>query len=365
MKLSVIVPVYNMIEGGRLAFCLDSLLNQTLPEENFEIIAIDDCSTDRSYELLREYAGKYPSRFVVRKTPKNLRQGGAKNMGLSLARGEWIGFVDSDDFVAPSFYETLLVVAEAEDADVAGCDLYRTRTHSFDAGYEIIHNNREEQDGVLSVEKKQSLILDGGFLPAKIFRRHIIFGDSDLFLQSGKNNRADVFPENMFYEDNVVAPLWMLRAARFSYVQEPLYYYYQSEHSTTNTVTTDRLHERMRAANMMLERAEREGFFAKYHSEFEYRFTHLFYINTLFSAMQTKGLEECYSFTESLLRDMDRRFPNFDVNPYYIERTPEEEKKLIAMQRQSHRKFYLYYRALWAYRHAFRKGGNAQPETKD
>ena len=350
MRLSVIVPVYNMVADDRLAFCLDSLVNQTLPGEDFEIIAVDDCSTDRSFDLLREYAGKHPSRFVVRKTPKNLRQGGAKNLGLSLAQGEWIGFVDSDDFVAPSFYEKLLTKAERENADVAGCDLYRTRAHSFEAGYEIVHNNKPEQNGRLNMEKRQSLVLDGGFLPAKIFRRRILFGERDRIPEEGKHGRADVFPEDMFYEDNVVAPLWMLRATRFSYLPEPLYYYYQTKDSTTHTVTIDRLHERMRAANLMLDRAEREGFFAQFRSEFEYRYTHLFYINTLFSAMQAKGLKECYDFTKALARDMIRRFPRFDENPYYVERTPAEEKKLIAMQRQSHFRFYVYYRLLWFYR---------------
>ena len=350
MKLSVIVPVYNMIADDRLSFCLDSLVNQTLPADLFEIIAVDDCSTDRSYDLLREYAEKYPSRFVVRKTPKNLRQGGAKNMGLSLAQGDWIGFVDSDDFVAPSFYEKLLALAETDGADIAGCDLYRTHTHSFDAGYEIVHNNKTEQTGALNAEKRQSLVLDGGFLPAKIFRRHILFGERDYFPESAKKLRADVFPENMFYEDNVVGPLWMLRATKFSYLQEPLYYYYQTKDSTTHKVTIDRLHERMLSANLMLERAEREGFFAGYRSEFEYRYTHLFYINTLFSAMQAKGLKECYAFTKALARDMARRFPSFADNPYYIERTPAEEKKLIAMQMRSHLRFYVYYRLLWFYR---------------
>lgn len=356
MKLSVIVPVYNMVKEDRLAFCLDSLVNQTLPAADFEIIAVDDCSTDRSYDVLRSYAEQYPSRFVVRKTPKNLRQGGAKNLGLSLAQGDWIGFLDSDDYVAPSFYEKLLTKAVQENADFAGCDVYRTKVHAFEPGYETVRTNKAEQSGRLNTEKRQSLILDGGFLPAKIFRRRILFGDGGRFPEAGNRGRANVFPENMFYEDNVVAPLWMLRANVFSYLPEPLYYYYQSEDSTTRTVTIDRLHERMRAANLMLERAEREGFFAQFGSEFEYRYTHLFYINTLFSAMQAKGLKECYDFTKGLLRDMERRFPAFDKNPYYLERTPEEEKKLIAMQRRSHLRFYVYYRLLWFYRNLRQKG---------
>ena len=73
MKLSVIVPVYNMAAEGRLQFCLDSLVNQTISD--YEILAVDDASTDQSPEILREYAEKYPGKLRVLTHQGNRRQG--------------------------------------------------------------------------------------------------------------------------------------------------------------------------------------------------------------------------------------------------------------------------------------------------
>ena len=105
MKLSVIVPVYNMAAEGKLNFSMDSLINQTIAD--YEIIAVDDCSTDNSLEILREYEKRYPKKLKVIASPVNKKQGGAKNLGLEAAKGEWIGFMDSDDWITPDYYEKL------------------------------------------------------------------------------------------------------------------------------------------------------------------------------------------------------------------------------------------------------------------
>ncbi len=119
MKCSVIVPVYNMAADGKLEYCLNSLIHQTL--KDIEIIAVDDASTDGSLDILRRYELDYPEKVKVIHYEKNRRQGGAKNEGLKVARGEWIGFLDSDDWVTPDFYERLIGKAEETGADVAGC----------------------------------------------------------------------------------------------------------------------------------------------------------------------------------------------------------------------------------------------------
>ena len=106
MKLSIIVPVYNMAADGKLQYCLESLVHQTITD--YEIIAVDDCSTDSSMEILSAYEKKYPEKFRAVHSPVNKKQGGAKNIGMSLAKGEWIGFIDSDDWVTPDFYERLI-----------------------------------------------------------------------------------------------------------------------------------------------------------------------------------------------------------------------------------------------------------------
>ena len=106
MKLSIIVPVYNMAANGKLNYCLDSLVKQTISD--YEIIAVDDCSTDESLSILKNYEAQYPDRFRAIHSDRNRHQGGAKNIGLREAVGEWIGFIDADDWIVPDFYERLI-----------------------------------------------------------------------------------------------------------------------------------------------------------------------------------------------------------------------------------------------------------------
>lgn len=106
-KISVIVPVYNMETEVR--DCLDSLVDQT--EQDIEIIVIDDQSTDQSLEVLKEYARKY-SNIKVYQNERNLGQGETRNRGIELAEGEYVTFLDSDDYINPSMYEELYQIAK-------------------------------------------------------------------------------------------------------------------------------------------------------------------------------------------------------------------------------------------------------------
>ncbi len=339
MKLSVIVPVYNMAEGDKLVWCLDSLVNQTITD--YEIIAVDDCSTDNSLDILREYEKRYPDKFKVMASCVNKRQGGAKNLGLTRAAGEWIGFIDSDDWVTPDYYEKLLACAEEAGADMAGCDYHLTGEHSMEIG-QVVPNNKISQAGVLTKEKYRSLILDSGSLVVKIYKRHIIL------------DYPNRFPENIFYEDNAISNSWMLRAKKFAYLPEPLYYYYQHGASTVHTITQRRCEDRMEAARIMVREAREFGYLEEYYPEIESSFTTLFYVNTLFSYMAGVKKRK-YGFVKALGREMKETFPQFRENPYYRERVHEEERKLIRMHMKSTLYFMLYYKLLWSYRNFRRK----------
>jgi glycosyltransferase EpsH len=346
IKLSVIVPVYNMASDNKLTFCLDSLVEQTLDPGSYEIIAVDDCSTDGSLSILRDYEARYPGRFRALHSQVNLHQGGAKNIGLAVAEGEWIGFIDSDDWVTPDYYEKLLNKAEDTGADMVGCDYNMTSEHSFEVG-EVVHNNSADQTGVLDREKYKKLMIETGSLVVKIYRRGIILGD----YQPGTAPKVDIFPENIFYEDNAVSNTWMIRSRHFEYLPEPLYYYYQHDTSTVHSISRKNLEDRMVAGRLLVKSARDNGYLDDYRQEIEFQYTVLFYINTLFSAMPRKyHVRGAYSFTKALAKEMKETFPDFQENPYYIEKIHPEEKKLIGYQMKSHLFFYLYYRLLWFYR---------------
>lgn len=338
MKLSIIVPVFNMAADGKLEYCLESLVNQTIT--NYEIIAVDDCSTDNSLEILRQYEAEYPDKFKVIASHVNKKQGGAKNLGLEIAKGEWIGFIDSDDWITKDYYEKLLKKAEETGADMVGCDYHLTDEHSMKIG-QVVHNNKPEQAGILTKEKYQSLILDGGSLVVKIYRRGIIF------------DYPNRFPEGIFYEDNAISNSWMLRAKHFEYIQEPMYYYYQHNASTVHTITKKRCEDRMEAARIMVAEAKQFGFLDEYKEEIESSFTTLFYVNTLFSYMMGVKKQEI-SFIKAMGEEMKKTFPDFRKNKYYLTRVHAEERKLIDMHMKSTLYFVVYYKFLWAYRN-FRK----------
>lgn len=115
-KVSVIVPVYNT--GKLLLSCLDSLAAQTM--EEIEFLLIDDGSTDGSGGLCDEYAKKDLRFHVIHQ--KNAGVSAARNTGLKAAMGEFIGFVDSDDWIAPDMFEQLYTRAAAESCDIVMCD---------------------------------------------------------------------------------------------------------------------------------------------------------------------------------------------------------------------------------------------------
>ncbi len=335
-KLSVIVPVYNMAADGKLQYCLDSLVGQTM-RSPYEIIAVDDASTDNSLEILRDYERRYPKLFRVLHYERNRRQGGAKNEGLRAASGEWIGFIDSDDWVTADYYEKLIARAEETGADMVGCDYSLVNEHTMETG-RVVRNNSAEQTGVLDEEKHKSLIMRPGSMVIKIYKHEVI-----------RKNRL-CFPEGIFYEDNCAGPLWSLYFTHFERVEEPMYYYYQHDISTVHHITEERCRDRMKAAELLYGECKMRGFLEQYYPEIEYRFCELYYVNTLFSYMS--GVKRPrLSFVRQLRRGAKEHFPRFRANAYYQEYTGDEEKELITMQAGSDFKFYWYYRAkLWVRR---------------
>lgn len=113
IKVSAIIPAYNV--ENYLKVCIESILNQTLKE--FEIIIVDDGSTDRTPEILEEYAQKDSRIKVITQT--NQKQGAARNRGLEIAKGEYITFIDADDWVDNNYFEAMYNASKRYDADIA------------------------------------------------------------------------------------------------------------------------------------------------------------------------------------------------------------------------------------------------------
>ena len=114
-KISIIIPVYNVEKY--LERCLNSIRNQSY--DNLEVIMIDDCSTDNSYEICQKYEEKYNFKLLKNNDNKGLSY--TRNRGIKESTGDYIGFIDSDDYVDSNYYESLL--KNIKENDICVCDI--------------------------------------------------------------------------------------------------------------------------------------------------------------------------------------------------------------------------------------------------
>lgn len=334
MLLSVIVPVYNMASDNKLRFCMDSLVNQTISD--YEIIAVDDASTDNSLNVLKDYEAKYPGLVKVISYSDNRHQGGARNAGLKVAKGEWISFIDSDDWIVPDYFERLVKKADETGADVVGTNYSIVYEHTFNVG-KINKSSLSEKCGILDEKLHKALFIDCGSSVMKIYKRELIF-DNDLF-----------FPEHMFYEDNAMGPVWTVYYKHFEFIDEPMYYYYQRENSTVHTITEDRSRDRMKAVEIMVSEMKKRGFYEAYKDAIEASAIRLYIVNTLFGYM-ISCKDKHYSFVRDLKKGVIINFPDFRNNERYEAMVDAEQKKMLNLFMKNSLAFYLYYGALWKYR---------------
>lgn len=203
-KVSVIVPVYNTSQ--KLARCLDSLTGQTLSD--IELILVNDASTDSSYDILLEYESKYSDRIIVINCDHNNGAGGARNIGLDMASGEYLGFVDSDDYVSDDMFECLYDKAISGNYDIVDSPVFFTSNSSVSDPIDDSFCDR-----VLSPAQKELLILSDGYIVTKLFRTSMI------------NSNNIRFRPNVKLEDADFLLKAVLAADRFGNIHEHKYIY--------------------------------------------------------------------------------------------------------------------------------------------
>ena len=211
--VSVIVPIYNV--GEYLPRCVDSLVAQTYPE--LEILLVDDCSTDNSLQVAQEYAQRYPGKCRLVQRPHNGGLSAARNSGIAAASGQWLTFVDSDDWVTPDYVQTLMETAAAESADVVLSGIYSY--YSNDNCHEV------SPFGDLTTQSPRGEIvaLSRSYACTRLFRK-------ELFVDHGI-----LFPEDIRRAEDMatIIPI-MTRAKKIAIVRKPMYYYFQRPASISN-----------------------------------------------------------------------------------------------------------------------------------
>lgn len=220
-KISVIVPVYN--QSKILNECLGNLVHQTIiPTIPIEVIVINDASTDDSISVIRQCQSQFPEIIQVIDSSENMGPGGARNLGIEAARGQYIGFVDSDDLAEPSMYEKLYHAAVQTGYDIIDCGYYRQENDLA-----IVHT-ADEQTGFLDDKKRMELIVSGGYLFSKLYRKELF---QDLKLR---------FRSNVILEDADFLTYLFATATSIGNVKEVLYFYRNQPASASKILQTDK-----------------------------------------------------------------------------------------------------------------------------
>lgn len=213
VNLSIIVPVYNT--SKYLGRCLDSLVEAVNGTQYvIEVLVINDGSTDRSEAIIDEYCKNY--RYIKKFNKTNGGLSDVKNYGLKRVTGEFVIFLDSDDYVAPQMYHSMLAKAYTEKADIVICDI--------ELAYDDPQKNTIHSCVVPSRSSMFAKCIDLNMMPAswnKIVKRELYEG---LEFPVGKNN-----------EDIAVTPILLAKANHISVINQPYYKYYQREGSIQNS----------------------------------------------------------------------------------------------------------------------------------
>lgn len=242
MKVSIIIPIYN--SEKYLDECLKSVINQTY--KNTEIICVNDGSNDNSEKILKKYLKENKNMIYI--SQENSGQSIARNKGLEKATGDYILFVDSDDFIENNMVEKLIEpLIKDDEIDLSFCDYYLYTDGKTEKCFTI---NEKEKD------LKKQLILSAPSPCLKLFRKS--------YLKDFK------FPENIIYEDYAIIPALIARAKKVEYIQEHLYYYRQHIASTTrNAKFTENKMDIIKASEILLN-STKDKEINKYKEEIEF-----------------------------------------------------------------------------------------------
>lgn len=286
-KVSIIVPIYNVLEY--LERCVNSLFQQKY--KNIEIILVDDCSTDGSRELAQKLAEK-DSRCIFIQREKNGGLSAARNTGMKVASGEWLAFVDSDDWVTEDYISAMYDVAKKDDADIVMSSIY----------YYYENGSYKEvspfADLTTKSSQREKIALCRPYAWGKLYKNNLF------------KIRKIKFPEDIWRSEDIstIIPL-MSYTDKISILNKPLYYYYQRKTSLSNMNNKNvDISFYPKTINRMFE-LSKQGF----ELELEYRsICDLMYGMIMIMLRSKKTNKEILE----IINSFNKKHPNWKKNPY-------------------------------------------------
>lgn len=296
-KVSIIVPVYGVEKY--IAKCLDSLVNQTL--EDIEVIVVNDGTKDNSQKIIDKYVKKYPNK-IKSFIKENGGQGSARNYGLKKATGEYIGYVDSDDYVELDMYEKLYNKAREHNLDIVICGNYNVS--------EDYQTKKIDLEFIKYDDNKINALLGKKAVWNKIYKKNII---EDLEFRS-----------KVWYEDFDFSIKAICNAKKIDYINEPLYDYLIREGSTMNNSNIERNLEIIEAFDEII----KDKKYKKYYEIIEFLAIDHIYISAIVRVINAKAdKQKKLEVINKLIEYINNNFNNFRNNKY-IE-TLSRNRKII------------------------------------
>lgn len=265
IKVSVIVSVYNAEKY--LHQCIGSILNQTL--KNIEIILVNDGSTDSSLSICREFE-KNDSRVIV-VNKKNGGTGTAYNSGLLKSHGEYIGFMDSDDWIEKKMYEKLYEIASEKNADIVRCDFFKYNPAK--RPYSIPYTHGNAKPSLIYPENKIFSLKDA---PLILAQRMVAW--SGIFKHEFIKNMRFIETPGPTYQDFVFMMGAFIKAKRILLCYDRLIHYRLETHRETATQNPSdiNVYYLIKNINRVKKMLQNKRFLPKYSEEFYYNITQVF-----------------------------------------------------------------------------------------
>lgn len=316
-KTSVIIPCYNVEKY--IDRCLESVSTQTIGIESLEIICINDGSTDSTFDRLSLWEKRYPDNLMLVNLSENAGQSSARNIGMSHSSGDYLAFIDSDDWIEKDYLEKMLDIAEYENCDIVQCGYIRdsSETLSYNGSNDVSCNPRLFY--IDSEVKRKELLMNkliSSNAPFKLIKRSLLT-DNDIKLYDG-----------LCYEDISFGILLSMYAKKFAIIEDKLYHYYTNPDSTVLKKNSFHHLDLITAWSILLKELKDRGFWSEFQEELELEVVYSCVL-IFWKIMVLRYDEAPYSFYRLLCAFVQSHIPDIMTNDYVNTASFSEVHKLI------------------------------------
>lgn len=290
-KVSLIIPVYNVEDY--IEKCLNSVVNQTL--KDMEVIIVNDGSKDSSKQKIEKYLKKYPGIKYLEKENGGLSD--ARNYGMQYATGEYIAFLDSDDYVEETMYEEMYNVAQKEAADMVECNFIWEYPDKKREDIGAVYNSKREM-----IEKARVVAWN------KLIKRELL------------EKTGVKFPIGLRYEDVEFFYKLVPYLEKVSFVKKCFVHYIQRGNSIANTQNI-RTKEIFTVLQNVISYYRENGFYDEYKDELEFIYVRFLLCSSLKRMCKIQNKEERNLALDETWNNITLNFPNWRKNPILKKKT--------------------------------------------